>query len=540
MITSAKFMASVSLALLIVACVLTGCQSLPTETSTSQSKAWSKSKSETNIEHKYIVEVNSDGFLLDQNNGRKALKSYAQVREYLETNIFDTFRNSGKTNILVFVHGGLNDQKQSTAYFKSDYEKILKGNYYPIFIQWPSGWWDTYWEHVFLVRQGIKEETASGKCFSYCTFPFVLLAELGRSCVRLPLIIANDSKTDMETALSVREVDDGAPVYQYQALAEQDYQLEIGNDYSTKWQLAGKHTVYWLTLPFRWVTSSFIDGFGTGAWDDMLRRTQQAYPEQINAQKSQQIKFNLQFRTNSTARLYSVTESNRADRFKAAGLPIFINELCNCQTNDPDFGEITLVGHSMGAIILNRILADSDIKASDIVYLAAACSVKDFSTSVLPYLEKNPQTRFYNLSLHPVAEASESEGFELLPRGSLLVWIDNFLQNPVSEQERTVGAWNNLFLSTSSGKPVIKQIFDDPNYKYLKERLYFRSFSVGSGVKLRDNGNISYQWNNDPKLETAEERYGKLLTHGSFSAMPYWTPEFWWQPANLTNNFNRP
>jgi hypothetical protein len=42
---------------------------------------------------------------------------------------------------------------------------------------------------------------------------------------------------------------------------------------------------------------------------------------------------------------------------------------------------------------------------------------------------------------HPVAEAGEWYPMlvDLPPRGSLLVWLDNFLANPVTEQERTLG-----------------------------------------------------------------------------------------------------
>ena len=40
---------------------------------------------------------------------------------------------------------------------------------------------------------------------------------------------------------------------------------------------------------------------------------------------------------------------------------------------------VTLVGHSMGTIILNRVVRDASKEFADIVYLAAACSVEDFS-----------------------------------------------------------------------------------------------------------------------------------------------------------------
>jgi len=115
----------------------------------------------------------------------------------------------------------------------------------------------------------------------------------------------------------------------------------------------------------------------------------------------------------------------------------------------------------MGTIILNRVARDTKIDFANIVYLAAACSIEDFSTSVLPYLREHTNTRFYSLSLHPVAEAGEWYllAGDLVPRGSLLMWLDNFLMNPVTEQERTLGRWRNLLRTSATGEPVIRPPF---------------------------------------------------------------------------------
>src|SRR5207248_2999500 len=93
---------------------------------------------------------------------------------------------------------------------------------------------------------------------------------------------------------------------------------------------------------------------------------------------------------------------------------------------------ITLVGHSMGAIVCNRIVGGyPELKFKDIVYMGAACSVREFQANVVPYLVNNRHTRFYNLSLHPQCEAGEISlsqpkiKFDIAPRGSLLVWLDN-------------------------------------------------------------------------------------------------------------------
>src|SRR4029077_12548648 len=103
---------------------------------------------------------------------------------------------------------------------------------------------------------------------------------------------------------------------------------------------------------------------------------------------------------------------------------------------------ITLVGHSMGAIVSNEMIKrHPELSFDRIVYLAAACSVRDCQDSVVPYMlaqkAKNHPVQFYNLSLHPIAEVSEALGGDpgpvslgglgktaagviLVPRGSLL------------------------------------------------------------------------------------------------------------------------
>src|SRR5437879_1775095 len=62
--------------------------------------------------------------------------------------------------------------------------------------------------------------------------------------------------------------------------------------------------------------------------------------------------------------------------------------------------EITMVGHSMGAIIANRLLAAvHPLRVARIVYLAPAAGIDDFEGFLLPYLAHHPRTRFALFSL---------------------------------------------------------------------------------------------------------------------------------------------
>jgi hypothetical protein len=123
--------------------------------------------------------------------------------------------------------------------------------------------------------------------------------------------------------------------------------------------------------------------------------------------------------------------------------------------------------------------------------------------------------------LNPKAETGELQKkfLDLPPRGSLLVWIDDFLSNPVHEQDRTMGRWTNLFLKPAGrAKTSAQQILDS------SDRVSFYAFNVGSGPKTRGN---NFQWNgtaSSPRVTRSPEiTYPK--THGSLSELPYWTPE---------------
>jgi hypothetical protein len=84
----------------------------------------------------------------------------------------------------------------------------------------------------------------------------------------------------------------------------------------------------------------------------------------------------------------------------------------------------------------------------NIVYMAAAASVNDTMTSVVPVLRgasnAGKPINFYSMSLNRVAEISELHAFGIVPPGSLLVSIDQHYESPESPLQRTMGAEVNV------------------------------------------------------------------------------------------------
>ncbi len=154
----------------------------------------------------------------------------------------------------------------------------------------------------------------------------------------------------------------------------------------------------------------------------------------------------------------------------------------------------------MGAIILNNALRHfPQLHVKNIVYMAAACSLDDYQDTIFPYM-MNPahrETRIYHLTLQERAEFLERHWpwFEVAPRGSLLVWIDNFLEDPRYRLDRTAGRIFNL----------LREVDRTP--AEIRDRVHIKAFDFGSAV---------------------EKCHPQ--THGGFDNVPFWKPEYW-QPA---------
>jgi len=141
----------------------------------------------------------------------------------------------------------------------------------------------------------------------------------------------------------------------------------------------------------------------------------------------------------------------------------------------------------MGAFIINDLIRRyPEIDYQNIVYMAGADSIRNTFNSINPYLKKHRATRFFNLTLHPQNEIDEPN-YLLLPRGSLLVWIDDFYSVPPTQLDRTVGRWENL----------IQAYGDIP--EEIRRQVYVKAFAQDSPINK----------------------------HGDFSDARFWEEKFW-------------
>jgi pimeloyl-ACP methyl ester carboxylesterase len=189
-------------------------------------------------------------------------------------------------------------------------------------------------------------------------------------------------------------------------------------------------------LPPKVIGLIVIDGLGSAAWSTMHRRTHTM------------VRPSTEFTEKLAQTRQYVPETG--------GLPIFLDSLQELLRKNRGY-HLTLVGHSMGAIVATEVIRARDsLRIDNIVFMASAASVRETATSVVPYLEHHPRTQFYNLTLHPWSEAREWAKGPVLPYGSLLEWIDAYFGNPETPEDLMVGKYDTAIRTASELPPAIR------------------------------------------------------------------------------------
>jgi pimeloyl-ACP methyl ester carboxylesterase len=418
----------------------------------------------------------------------------------------------GPRRILIFVHGGLNQPRGSVDAAENDLRDMTSAEslnavankgYYPIFVNWDSGLTSSYGEHLLHVRRGRK-----GRKSLYAgvlAAPLVFLADVGRAITRAPLVWVYQIERDVQLASSMQLLlsrqDGGKPwlshprlreaeeLYaelrrRYEHDPENEIRISLGEARGSRPQTRVRTATYLLTSPTKFLSSPFIDGGGTPAWDNMSRRTL------------------MMFEGAALDGDRSLEDAGTRDVGAVQRLADELTRHLEDHGADGSPYELTLIGHSMGAIVLNEFIRRNPrLPYRDIVYMGAACSVRDFDRCVMPMLRDNPRVRFFNLCLHPLAELRETTYLDLVARGSLLVWVDDFFANPATPLDRTLGRWEN----------VLEYAYLIP--KDVRRRVSIKAFDLTIQPTLP----------RDPRKGTT----GSPQRHSHFRTVRYWEEDFW-------------
>lgn len=425
-----------------------------------------------------------------------------QLEEVLEgMRDYHDSRPNEPRRILVFVHGGLNAPETALNRSKEMAQCIKNDGYYPIFIVWETDLISSYWwEHLFRIRRGRFNERG------WILMPAYLLADLGRAALRAPIVWAQQFGNDFNrggaeiAAASHRDPKQiiewnpqlaGANAVTrkllqcYHERPDQAIALSIGPSDYIGWDRPwSSQIVETGTIWVRYLTSPVVDALGKPAWDNMYRRALVLFDGTTSE--------NLEDRTRSP-------DASVVINPKPGSMERLMGKLADYSGEDGATCEVTLIGHSMGSIVLNELVRrNTEMSYKHIVFMAAACSVRDFHRAIVPYLESHPETSFYNLTLHPGNEVREMN-YLVMPRGSLLIWIDDMFETPRTTLDRTLGRWDNIGHAVYGIPPDVW------------DQVHWKTFAIHPHTKATGRN---------------PQKHG----HFSNAAMAWWRCDFW-QPS---------
>jgi hypothetical protein len=412
-------------------------------TSLGQTPCLDSAPSDQQTYEDHIVELDSDG----------RLKCGTHLDE-----LFAKIAKQNRKRIILYIHGGRIslEHARRKAVHTAQVIQCDDPQAYPIFLNWEGGQGTSYLRHLAYERNGISYKDSSTAPIAIIASPLVFLSDLGRGASRLPINtwISIGSLLQNWDAL-VGQRDHFFPVkrrfdkrlaefvkgpkkpgsgwirelyktgFSYPARPGDDIPLCVYMGKDARLNKIGFAANYVLTLPLQFGTEPVLDTFGTPAWGDMVRRTRSM------------------FNTN-----FISVHRDESSCAREAGAKLFFHDLDDFMERHGESGfTLDVYAHSMGTMIMNQAFEQCpDLHVHKLVYMAAACSIRDFQRTAARHIEKH-RTQFYNLSLHPRAELDEVEVNGIPVRGSLLVWIDEFFNRSESFEDRTLGIFENAIIA---------------------------------------------------------------------------------------------
>ena len=402
---------------------------------------------------------------------------------------FAAVAKTQKKELLIFIHGGLNTLNSSFKRIIGQYTEIQKDDGpYPIFINWRSGAFTTYVDHLVHIRQGAVSGTA------WLTSPLYLATDIAGSIVNAPKAWTVTGEHAWRTTVGRSRREAGPPEDENAALARmsrENSDIFFTGNQRQRFDTLGRSLWWGATAPAKLLTTPFAYTMARPAWDVMLRRSKLLV--------NKPAEFDYEAPNNCGEPRKTLPGSGALAFFmeKLGGPGGFLEQ----RQKERRPVRLTLIGHSMGTIVAGEILkAFPDVHFENIVFMGAAISARDAVASLSPYLQhQGPQkTNFYNLSLHPENEDREISGGGLIPSGSLLVWIDNMYTTPETRIDRTFGRWDNI--------KYARFLFPEA----VRDRVHYKIFGMARGKKGK-------------KAPYPQK-------HGEFDEVEfeYWKPSFWW------------
>ncbi|HUF29103.1 MAG TPA: hypothetical protein VMM77_00465 [Gemmatimonadaceae bacterium] len=421
--------------------------------------------------------------------------------------------------LVILIHGGLATNKGNLEAARDLAPKMRADGVYPIFIVWQSNLWGSLVDSYFKVVNGVNRGWGPWSLL----MPFKLTSDVITGVTKLPPNIASHFRRDIGDRSRTPFTHDLSEAdSEYQALRWRYDQCPKGqacNEIAVSrgpwcWETheGTSSTVRNIMLtPVKIATLPLIEGSGTSAWDAMIRHVKISFRNEDGHITESSVDG---WPENASAEDETILIDSRSRKQPsgAGAVSLFFRRLRQ-ELQKGERGvewDVTLIGHSMGAIMVNEVLRQfGDLNFNNVVYMAAAASIEDYETSVLPYLirqkdGKRSASNVWHLTLHPFAELREEYAAGAAPSGSLLVWIDEYLSDPRHFRERTVGRYENLMLALPYTPEEVRS------------QIHVRTFGVGERIRC------AHPQRHGGFLGVREECDGV-----EFQAYPFWEEGYW-------------
>ncbi len=474
----------------------------------------------------YVISIDREGKLVPCNTSTDYITCRDEYFKKITDGIngFNQKRDGKETKLLLFAHGGLNDPEDSMIRAIENRKLIMRDGMYPIFIIWDSRGWSTYKEHLASIRQGEKSKYAK------YNWPIYLLTDIGNSIINAPKAwfvagIHFKDSTKEQINKKTKDIEDqrGNFLNVTYTPTEDDkndvrgIQRLIGNP-----NKSGRSLRWFVTSPAKAVTTPFVYTLAKPAWDVMLRRIDTLFytPCDLEGEENEEYCKKIEYSdkaghnemdTRSSLARVSIPLSQLNAESKTGALSVFLQKIEEKLIEEklkamPDI-KITLIGHSMGAIVVDKIIRlKPNLPYENIVHLASADSINNVFDIVVPYMEyaqkRGQLVRFYSLMLHPDNEDREESWYGMTQSGSLLTYIDNIYTSPQTVLDRRSGRWDNI-------RKVIPLIPQN-----IAQNMRFKIFGTAS---------------EKAKLGECKDRVRVTVPqkHGDFDEMCFWDESTW-------------
>jgi hypothetical protein len=430
-------------------------------------------------DHAYLVAEHTPS------NAAKGLSFDAYVANMIEG--IKTHREKyGRARIIFFFHGGLNTRsaalgraRDQIAAMKRDVKDGGQPDIYPIFVNWQTSLYASYKDHLLFVTKG--QDTYSGGMF---LAPFKLAGDVSHAVFE---IVPDNHLAIRDLARHWTYVREGAVQARNCEANRLDFREGMKRERPFTNRLADKVGAFTTYLLTKWWLTGVIDGGGTPAWSSMNYTADRLFF--------------------SDQEMHHPYEFQEREPGGAGDFSHFLRALAQPGVLHSD-DEIILAAHSAGAIVANALLQHfgEALPITTLVYMAPACPIDELMTGgrVANFLARRSTRQLYILTLHEVAELSERHFVDLTPRGSLLVWLDQYIQPKSSEfRGQMMGRARNL-------------------------RLHAHLIPCGIQPQIHVTA-----FSEQPQFTAGVvPPYPEPQTHGSFGEVPYWQGDKAWKPVS--------